>query len=113
MGKKQNLTILGIETSCDETAIAVVDASGGLTSPKFGVRANIVSSQIKMHAPYGGVVPNLAKREHIRNLPIILERVLRRAGIGDPQKEIDGVAVTTGPGLEPALWTGITFTQKL
>jgi N6-L-threonylcarbamoyladenine synthase len=113
MGRTNQYTILGIETSCDETAIAVVDASGGLTSPAFRVRANIVSSQIKMHAPYGGVVPNLAKREHIRNLPIILEQTLRKAGIGDPKKEIDAIAVTVGPGLEPALWTGITFTQKL
>ncbi len=110
---KKNFTILGIETSCDETAIAVVDASGGLASPNFRVRANIISSQIKMHAPYGGVVPNLAKREHIRNLPIILEQALRKAGIKNPPKEIDAIAVTVGPGLEPALWTGITFTQKL
>ncbi len=110
---KRNLTILGIETSCDETAIAVVDASGGLSSPKFRVRANSVSSQIKMHAPYGGVVPNLAKREHIRNLPIILKQALGKANISNPQKEIDTIAVTVGPGLEPALWTGITFAQKL
>ncbi|MEK7630643.1 MAG: tRNA (adenosine(37)-N6)-threonylcarbamoyltransferase complex transferase subunit TsaD [Patescibacteria group bacterium] len=113
MSRNKKITILGIETSCDETAIAVVDASGGLGAPKFRVRANVISSQIKIHAPYGGVVPNLAKREHIRNLPIILEQALRKAGIGEPHKEINAIAVTTGPGLEPALWTGITFTQKL
>ncbi|OGZ57684.1 MAG: tRNA (adenosine(37)-N6)-threonylcarbamoyltransferase complex transferase subunit TsaD [Candidatus Ryanbacteria bacterium RIFCSPLOWO2_12_FULL_47_9c] len=106
-------TILGIETSCDETSIAVLTCSGGLAKPHFKIKSNVISSQVKLHAPYGGVVPNLAKREHIKNLPIILQRAIRKAGVTRPEKEIDALAVTVGPGLEPALWTGINFAQKL
>jgi len=106
-------TILAIETSCDETAVAVVECAGGIKNPRFKIRANIVSSQVKLHAPFGGVVPNLAKREHIKNLPTVLERALRKTDITKPEREIDVIAVTVGPGLEPALWTGINFAQKL
>ncbi|MCL4403840.1 tRNA (adenosine(37)-N6)-threonylcarbamoyltransferase complex transferase subunit TsaD [Patescibacteria group bacterium] len=100
------MKILSIETSCDETAIALVEASGGIKRPRFKVLKNAVSSQVALHAPYGGVVPNIAKREHIKNLPIILSEVA-------PGKKVDVVAVTVGPGLEPALWTGIEFAKKL
>ncbi|MBI2625932.1 tRNA (adenosine(37)-N6)-threonylcarbamoyltransferase complex transferase subunit TsaD, partial [Candidatus Parcubacteria bacterium] len=65
------MRILAIETSCDETAAAVVDTAKDRdrnVPPRFHVRSNVVSSQVKMHAPFGGVVPNLAKREHQRNL---------------------------------------------
>jgi N6-L-threonylcarbamoyladenine synthase len=110
---KKATTILAIETSCDETAVAVLDCSGGLTKPTFKIRSNIVASQVKLHAEWGGVVPNLAKREHIKNLPSVLERALKKANIGNPTLEIDALAVTVGPGLEPALWTGITFAQEL
>jgi len=110
---RNTITILAIETSCDETAVAVVEGSGGLQNPQFRVRSSIVSSQVKLHAPFGGVVPNLAKREHIKNLPIVLERALKEAGIESPEKELDALAVTVGPGLEPALWAGINFTQEL
>src|SRR3989344_874443 len=113
MKKTDSVTILGIETSCDETAIAVVDCAGGIKNPRFKIRASVVSSQIKIHAPFGGVVPNLAKREHIKNLPLVLERALRKARISHHAKEIGAIAVTVGPGLEPALWAGITFAQKL
>ena len=65
------MRILSIETSCDETAIALVEASGGIKKPHFKVLQNIVSSQVALHAPFGGVVPNIAKREHIKNLPTI------------------------------------------
>ena len=106
-------TILAIETSCDETAIAVVECSGGFEKPFFKIRSNIVSSQVALHTRFGGIVPNLAKREHIKNLPTVLERALKKAKIADPEQELDALAVTTGPGLEPALWTGITFAQKL
>ncbi len=100
-------TILSIETSCDETAIALLKCGGGLKSPKFEVLKNIVSSQILIHRPFGGVVPNLAKREHIKNLPLIFKNLkLKKAGL-------DYIAVTVGPGLEPALWTGINFAQEL
>ncbi len=98
-------TILSIETSCDETSIAVLKCSGGLKSPKFKVLKNIVSSQILIHRPFGGVVPNLAKREHIKNLPPIFKKL--------KIKKFDYIAVTVGPGLEPALWTGINFAQEL
>lgn len=101
--------ILGIETSCDETGVALVEASGNLKSPKFKVLKNLVASQIKIHEPFGGVVPNLAKREHLKNLPVLFEKIGGEKII----KRVDLVAVTVGPGLEPALWTGITFSQGL
>lgn len=103
------MKILSIETSCDETAIALLDASGGIRTPKFKVIKSEVSSQVKIHAPFGGVVPNLAKREHIKNLPIVLKNA-----IGDTSKvKPDMIAVTVGPGLEPALWAGIEFAKSL
>ncbi len=103
------MKILAIETSCDETSIAILECDGGLNAPQFNVLNNIVSSQIAIHQPYGGVVPNLAKREHIKNLPAVLEE----ATIKYPIKDIDYLAVTVGPGLEPALCTGIEFAKKL
>ncbi|MBI4084965.1 MAG: tRNA (adenosine(37)-N6)-threonylcarbamoyltransferase complex transferase subunit TsaD [Candidatus Liptonbacteria bacterium] len=102
-------TILAIETSCDETGLAVVRAEGGLSAPKFRVLKNLVSSQVKVHRPFGGVVPGLAKREHIKNFPILLKK-LDSARLWS---SIDMIAVTVGPGLEPALWTGITFAEEL
>jgi N6-L-threonylcarbamoyladenine synthase len=99
------MIILAIETSCDETAIAVLKAD----KKKLEILSNIVASQIKIHAPWGGVVPNLAKREHIKNLPVVLKKALKKIKI----KDIDLIAVTVGPGLEPALWTGINFAQDL
>lgn len=110
---KKPYTILGIETSCDETSIAVVDCTGTFSKPSFLIRTNVVSSQAELHAKFGGVVPNLAKREHTRLLPTVLEEALAKANITNPSKEIDAIAVTVGPGLEPALWCGITFAQQL
>lgn len=104
------MKILAIETSCDETAMAVVEAEGGLRRPRFRVLKNIISSQIKVHRPYGGVFPTLAKREHIKNLPVVLEDLKLS------EKDIEGIdafAVTVGPGLEPTLWTGINFAKEL
>ncbi len=117
---KKTMTILAIETSCDETSIALVECTGGLKTPQFKVIKNIVSSQIPIHRPFGGVVPNLAKREHIKNLPLVLRKVLGKArqpndlrlAISD-LPAIDLIAVTVGPGLEPALWTGIEFAKKV
>jgi N6-L-threonylcarbamoyladenine synthase len=103
------MRILAIETSCDETALAVIEARGGLTSPSFSILTSIISSQIEIHRPFGGVVPNLAKREHIKNLPILFEDIKKKMG----KKKIDMVAVTVGPGLEPALWAGITFAKEI
>jgi len=103
------MKILSIETSCDETGISILDCKGGLKKPSFEILANSISSQVKIHAPYGGVFPALAKREHIKNLPILLEKVLAKSKI----KKINLIAVTSGPGLEPALWTGIVFAKEL
>ncbi len=111
--KEKKTTLLAIETSCDETAAAVMECSGGLKNPRFLLHSNIVLSQIKEHAPFGGVVPNIAKREHTKHLPGVVARALKVAKIFDPAREIDALAVTVGPGLEPALWCGITYTQKL
>ena len=118
------LKILAIETSCDETAIALLEASGGLGAPKFKILKNIVSSQTKIHAHWGGVVPNLAKREHLKNLPIVFGRIMNNElGIrGKKTKNSihnskfiipDLIAVTVGPGLEPALWTGVNFAKEV
>ena len=107
------MKILSIETSCDETGISILDCSGGLKNPSFKILANTLNSQIKIHAPYGGVFPALAKREHIKNLPILLERTLIKAKLEKSAQPFDLVAVTSGPGLEPALWTGIVFAKEL
>ena len=114
-------TILSIETSCDETALALVKASGGIKAPKFKILREVVLSQIPVHRPWGGVVPNLAKREHEKNLPILLKKLLNSSAKGRSSlggkfyilNSIDLIAVTVGPGLEPALWAGITFAEEL
>jgi N6-L-threonylcarbamoyladenine synthase len=106
--------ILGIETSCDESALALIQASGGIRAPKFKILKEGVASQIDIHKEFGGVVPNLAKREHLKNLPLLYKKLF-----GDEKneaklwKKIDFIAVTAGPGLEPALWTGIEFAKEL
>lgn len=109
------MKILAIETSCDETAVSIVGCEGDINSPAFTVLAHQVSSQVALHAPFGGVVPNIAKREHLKNLPIVLDQALTEAKLTPEEavKNIDAVAVTVGPGLEPALWTGIEFAKKL
>ncbi|MBI4991856.1 MAG: tRNA (adenosine(37)-N6)-threonylcarbamoyltransferase complex transferase subunit TsaD [Candidatus Harrisonbacteria bacterium] len=108
---KKSVIILSIETSCDETSIALLRCNGTLKAPKFKILKNIISSQIKIHRPFGGVVPNLAKREHIKNLPKAL-RLLRISGV-KLKRMVSLIAVTVGPGLEPALWTGINFAEAL
>src|SRR3954467_7876490 len=102
------MKILAIETSCDETAIALLDITGPLEKPDIKVLGNSLLSQAQLHEEYGGGYPNLAKREHEKNLPILLAQTLKEAGENDHSPNIDYIAVTTGPGLEPALWTGIT-----
>ena len=99
------MRILAIETSCDETGISVLDASSSAT--QFNILSDKLSSQAELHTEYGGVYPTLAKREHIKSLPILLEEVKNDVSLDS----IDYIAVTNGPGLEPALWTGITFAQ--
>ncbi len=103
------MNILAIETSCDETALAFLKARGGIINPSFEIIQNVISSQIAVHRPFGGVVPDLAKREHVKNLPITYDAVFESFGGSKPR--IDAVCVTIGPGLEPALWTGIEFAK--
>jgi N6-L-threonylcarbamoyladenine synthase len=105
------MLILGIETSCDETAVSLVEGEGDFAAPRFTVRAHIVASQIAIHAPFGGVVPNLAKREHQNNLPKVLEEAMSKSKV--QMSNVDVIAVTRGPGLEPALWAGLTFAEEL
>ncbi|MFA5290892.1 MAG: hypothetical protein WC385_01085, partial [Candidatus Paceibacterota bacterium] len=154
------MKILAIETSCDDTAISIVEVRGSLKKPIFKVLAHNISSQIKIHQEWGGVVPSLAKREHGRNLVPILIKSLEEAGLkisASPKSDlatrdttsssrsrnlekklakilerepelkeqflkiiptlkipkIDAIAVTKGPGLEPALWVGINFAKAL
>lgn len=107
------MRILAIETSCDETAVALMEINGALEKPDIKILGNTLLSQIHIHEKYGGVYPNLAKREHEKNLPIILEQTLKEAQENSEKPDIDYIAVTSGPGLEPALWTGITFAENL
>jgi N6-L-threonylcarbamoyladenine synthase len=99
-----DLTILGLETSCDETAAAVVrrSASGQVT-----VLSSIVGSQIAAHAPYGGVVPEIAARAHVESIDAIAEEAMRAAGLG--YDALDGVAATAGPGLVGGVMVGLAF----
>ena len=96
--------ILGIESSCDETAAAVVRGGGE-------VLANVVASQIALHANYGGVVPELASREHLKNIVPVVRAALREAGV--EFADLDAIAVTEGPGLAGALLVGITYAKAL
>ncbi len=97
-------TVLGIETSCDETGVAVYDTARGL-------RAHALYSQIALHAEYGGVVPELASRDHVRKLLPLIRQTLAEAGIG--VHELDGVAYTAGPGLVGALLVGAGVARAL
>jgi N6-L-threonylcarbamoyladenine synthase len=103
------MIILGIETSCDDTGIAVIRASG--KRPVFEILSNVVSSQIKTHAPFGGVVPNLAAREHLKNIEPCLKTALKESSMD--MKKIDLIAVTCGPGLIPSLLIGVHFAKSL
>ena len=143
------MKILGIETSCDETAVTLIDASGAFGDNfKFDILGNALFSQASLHAEYGGVFPNLAKREHSKNLIPLLREVLRQSGdmeqggkadlaviandlktilhrepelleaisgfaIESGKPDVDAIAVTVGPGLEPALWVGINCARAL
>ena len=98
------MRVLGIETSCDETSVAVVDGEGRVLS-------NVVSSQLAAHAPYGGVVPEIAARAHLENLPLAFEQALAEANA--TISEIDLVAATAGPGLIGALLVGLSAGKAL
>lgn len=142
------MKILSIETSCDETAVSILEASATSDKTTVKILSNIVRSQIEIHKEFGGVYPNLAKREHAKNLPIIFLENLKQANLfetGDfkldneknkilhemlshepglaeeiinialkvKKPNLDYLAVTTGPGLEPALWVGINFAKAI
>ncbi|BAL23590.1 tRNA (adenosine(37)-N6)-threonylcarbamoyltransferase complex transferase subunit TsaD [Azoarcus sp. KH32C] len=98
------MRVLGIETSCDETGVAVFDTDAGLLGHR-------VHSQIDLHAAYGGVVPELASRDHIRLLPVLVRQTLEAADCGLPQ--IDAIAYTAGPGLAGALLVGASYAESL
>ena len=98
------MRVLGIETSCDETGIAIYD-------DKQGLLANQLYSQVKLHADYGGVVPELASRDHVRKTVPLIQAALKEAGL--TAKDIDAVAYTAGPGLVGALLVGATVGRSL
>ena len=98
------MLILGIETSCDETAVAIVENGKK-------IRANVVSSQLKIHRPFGGVVPELASRAHLEFLPLALDSALRRSNLS--LTDIKAIAVTCGPGLIGCLIVGVSLAKSL
>ena len=97
------MKVLGIETSCDETGVAIYDTDAGLL-------AHGLHSQIDLHAAYGGVVPELASRDHIRRLPLLIKQTLADAGLS--AGEVDAVAYTSGPGLAGALLVGASVAES-
>lgn len=144
------MNILGIETSCDETAVCILECEGDPSKDGFrmSILGNAVHSQIEQHKEFGGVVPMMAKREHAKNLIPLFKKVLEEAGLFSEEAsnlhgpitqeleeifgrekefladfaafiqtikkpDIDAIAVTEGPGLEPALWMGIIFAKAL
>jgi N6-L-threonylcarbamoyladenine synthase len=101
------MRVLGIETSCDETAVALVETNPFTTD----VLAEIVSSQIHLHRPFGGVVPEMASREHLRHLPLLVPRVMKEVNLS--LDSIDAIAVTEGPGLASSLLIGHSYARAL
>lgn len=98
------MIVLGVETSCDETAAAVVE--DGLR-----IRSSTVASQVRVHSPYGGVVPELASREHVDNICFIVERACQEAELSPA--DVDALAATRGPGLVGALLVGLTYAKSM
>lgn len=101
------MRVLGIETSCDETAVALVETNPRSTD----VLAQAISSQIDLHRPFGGVVPEMATREHLRNLPLLVPQVMKAANM--PLSAIDAIAATEGPGLASSLLIGHSYARAL
>src|SRR5580704_4718096 len=102
------MLILGIETSCDETSAAVVEETGDRLRP-WAIRSNIIASQVPIHREWGGVVPELASRQHIRDICGVVERALGEAG--STWSQLGAVAVTQGPGLIGSLLVGVSFAK--
>src|SRR5437899_8359326 len=98
------MLVLGIETSCDETAAAIVRDGSEILS-------NVIYSQVKTHRPYGGVVPELASREHPLKIRPIVDQAFTDAGV--TLDEVDGIAATSGPGLIGSLLVGLTYAKVL
>jgi N6-L-threonylcarbamoyladenine synthase len=102
------MVVLGIETSCDETAAAIVEETGDSARP-WRVRSSVVASQIDVHREWGGVVPELSARQHVRDICGVVERALSDAGTDT----YDAIAVTQGPGLIGSLLVGVAFAKAL
>src|SRR5213595_1209041 len=102
------MRILGVETSCDETAAAVVEETGEAAKP-WAIRSNVIASQVPIHREWGGVVPELASRQHIRDICGVVERAMSEAQT--TWQDIGAVAVTQGPGLVGSLLVGVAFAK--
>jgi N6-L-threonylcarbamoyladenine synthase len=102
------MVVLGIETSCDETAAAIVEETGDAARP-WRVRSNVVASQADIHREWGGIVPELSARQHIRDICGVVERALAEAAVS----RYDAIAVTRGPGLVGSLLVGVSFAKAL
>ncbi len=102
------MNILGIETSCDETAAAVVETTDRIERP-WRVRSNVIASQVDIHREWGGIVPEIASRQHVRDICGVVERALADAAVG--WADIDAIAVTEGPGLVGSLLVGVSFAK--
>jgi N6-L-threonylcarbamoyladenine synthase len=102
------MRILGIETSCDETSAAVVEETGDPAKP-WAIRSNVVASQVAIHREWGGVVPELASRQHIRDICGVVDRALAEAG--STWRDLGAIAVTQGPGLVGSLLVGVSFAK--
>jgi N6-L-threonylcarbamoyladenine synthase len=104
------MNLLAIETSCDETAAAVIAETGDAARP-WALRSNIVASQAAIHREWGGVVPELASRQHLRDICGVVEEALSKASVGF--EEVGAIAVTQGPGLVGSLLVGVSFAKSL
>jgi N6-L-threonylcarbamoyladenine synthase len=104
------MTVLGIETSCDETAAAVVATTGEVLRP-WQIRSNVIASQADIHREWGGVVPEIASRQHVRDICGVVERAMGDAGVG--WSDVDALAVTQGPGLVGSLLVGVSFAKAV
>src|SRR5574344_2486847 len=98
------MLVLGVETSCDETSVAIVKDGKEILS-------NIISSQIDIHKEYGGVVPEIASRQHVKNVTMVIEETLEQASMS--MEEIDAIAVVNGPGLIGSLLVGVEAAKTL
>jgi len=102
------MLILGIETSCDETAAAIVEETGDTAKP-WAIRSNVIASQVAIHREWGGVVPELASRQHVRDICGVVEHALSEAAVG--WNDLGAIAVTQGPGLVGSLLVGVSFAK--